>query len=333
MVFCAGLLVVLFGYALTVGSAEITMAEIYRAVMSRFFPDRFEVTTKIYTIVWTLRMPRVLVAVLAGATLGMTGCSIQAIMRNPLATPYTLGVSAGAGFGASVWFVFGIGLLSGTPGIIGNAFLFSLIPAFLILVASRRMGMTPETVILCGVSMAYIFGAANTILQFFAQDDALRSSVFWLVGDLTRAAMWQVPYLTVAMVGFFTVNLYLVRDINIIRMGDDDARGMGVSVEAVKQVVIISACLATAAVISFTGAIGFVGLLAPHISRVFIGSDQKYLLPASALMGACLMLAADIVARSVLAPVLLPVGAITALLGGPLLLYLLLFRSRGRFRM
>ncbi len=332
LVFSAILMAVLFAYSLTVGSADISMAEVFHGVMNRFFPDLFEVARRVCTVVWRLRMPRILIAVLAGATLGMAGCSTQAILKNPLATPYTLGVSAGAGFGASVWFIFGIGLLNGTYGVIGNAFLFSLIPAFLILMASRRMGIAPETVILSGVAMAYIFAASNTILQFFARDDALRASVFWLVGDLTRSAMYQVPYVSSAMVVIFLINMFLARDVNIIGMGDDDARGMGVNVEAVKKAIIISACLATSAVISFTGAIGFVGLLAPHISRLFIGSDHKFLIPASALLGACLMIAADIVARSLFAPVLLPVGAVTALLGGPLLLYLLLFRGRGRYR-
>lgn len=318
----------LFSFSLTVGSADISLAETWRAVISRFTPDRFEVRQNDYNVIWILRMPRVMIALLAGATLGMTGCATQAILKNPLATPYTLGVSAGAGFGASLWFIFGAGLFQGSLGIIGNAFLFSLIPAFVILIAGRRLGPAPETVILSGVAMAYIFGASNTILQFFARDDALRASVFWLVGDLTRASMDQAPYIGVAAAGIFLVNLYFSGDINIIRMGDDDAKGLGINVDMVRRIIIITSCLATAAVISFTGAIGFVGLLAPHISRLFIGSDHKYLISASALLGACLMLGADMIARSLFAPVMLPVGAVTALLGGPLLLYLLLSRGR-----
>jgi iron complex transport system permease protein len=321
------IMVLLIGYSLTIGSADISIGEAYLAVLARFGPGRIDITDRIYTIIWTLRMPRVIIAALVGATLGMAGCTTQAVMKNPLATPYTLGVSAGAGFGASIWFIFGIGLMSGTLAIIGNAFLFSLIPAIIILVISKRPGMTSETMILSGVAMSYIFSASNTILQFFAEDDAMRTSVFWLVGDLTRAAMWQVPYITATMAIFIVINMYLARDINIIKMGDEDAKGMGVNVEAVKRVTIISACFATATVISFTGAIGFVGMLAPHIFRRFIGGDERYLIPASGLMGACLMLMADIVARSLIDPVLLPVGAITALLGGPLLLYLLIMRG------
>lgn len=325
------IMILLLGYSLTIGSANISIGEVYMAVIDRLFPGRLNVSNSIRTIVWTLRMPRVLIAAIAGATLGIAGCSTQAIMKNPLATPYTLGVSAAAGFGASIWFVFGLTVLSGTAGVIANAFLFSLIPALIILCASKRIGAAPETMILTGVAISYIFSAANTLLQFFAEDDALRSSVFWLVGDLTRAAIWQVPYMLGAMLVVLVVGMFLSRDVNIIKTGDVEALGMGVSVERVKIMSLVTACFATATVISFTGAIGFVGLLAPHISRLFIGGDERYLIIASGLIGSCLMLGADIVAKSFIAPVLLPVGAITALIGGPMLLYLLLFRTRRRY--
>ncbi len=324
----AALMVLLFLYSLTIGAADLSISEVYRTVLNRYFPGVFEVSDRSETIVWSLRMPRVAIAAIAGVTLGMAGCVTQAILRNPLATPYTLGVSAGAGFGAAVGFIVGAGIFSGMAMVIGNSFIFALIPAFVILLASRRMGVTPETLILCGVAMAYIFGASNTLLQFFADDEALRSAVFWLVGDLTRASLWQVPYISVALVLFLGVSMYYAKDINIIKMGDDDAKGMGVDVERVKLIMVLSACLATATVICFTGAIGFICLLAPHISRLFIGGDERYLIPASGLFGACLLLAADIVAKTAVAPVLLPVGAITALLGGPMLIYLLLRRRR-----
>lgn len=322
------LMVVMFIYSLTIGAADLSFTEVYQAVINHYLPDLFDVPDRTNTIVWVLRMPRVVIAVLAGAVLGMAGCVTQAILKNPLATPYTLGVSAAAGFGAAVAFIIGAGLASGVLLVITNAFIFALIPAVVIILASRRRGVTPETLILCGVAMAYIFGASNTLLQFFAEDDALRLSVFWLVGDLTRVSMWQAPYIATALVLFLAISMYYGKDMNIIKMGDDDAKGMGVDVERVKLIMVVSACLATATVICFTGAIGFICLLAPHISRLFIGGDERYLIPASGLFGACLLLAADIVAKTAVAPVLLPVGAITALLGGPMLIYLLLRRKK-----
>ncbi len=313
-------------YSLTLGSASIPVSEIISSVLHPLQRQRFPIDQRTETIIWVLRMPRIAVAAFAGATLGIGGCVTQAILKNPLATPYTLGVSAGAGFGAALGIVLGIGFLDGSLSIVANAFLFSLIPIAVILSVSRRTQFTPETTILLGIGMSYVFGAANTLLQFFAEADALRAAVFWLVGDLTRASMTQVPYLAAAFLVFFLVNMYFARDITIMKMGDDDAKGMGVDVNRLRFIVLILTCLATAGVISFTGTIGFIGLLAPHISRLFIGNDEHYLIPAAGILGACLLLAADIVAKTVVAPVLLPVGAITALLGGPVLVYMLLRR-------
>lgn len=318
----------LMAFSLTLGSASVTIGRIVVAVLQPLHFLGLEIDSRTETIVWVLRMPRIAVAALAGAILGMGGCVTQAILKNPLATPYTLGVSAGAGFGAALSLLFGIALLPGALAIVANAFLFALIPAVVIIAVSRRTSFAPETTILLGVGMSYVFGAANTLLQFFAESDALRAAVFWLVGDLTRASMTQVPILGAVGLAFFAVNMVLARDISIIKMGDEDAKGMGVNVTRLRFVVLLTTCLATAAVISFTGTIGFIGLLAPHIGRLVIGSDERTLIPASALLGACLLLAADIVAKTAVAPVLLPVGAITALLGGPVLIYLLL-RRRG----
>ena len=321
---CLALALVVF--SLTLGAASLSLSSILAALLQPLQLERFAVDSRTETIVWVLRMPRIAVAALAGAILGMGGCVTQAILKNPLATPYTLGVSAGAGFGAALAIIFGVSILPGSLSIVANAFLFALIPAGVIIAVSRRASFTPETTILLGVGMSYVFGAANTLLQFFAESDALRAAVFWLVGDLTRASMTQVPYLAAVFLAFFVVNMLVARDITIVKMGDEDAKGMGVNVTRLRFVVLVVTCLATAGVISFTGTIGFVGLLAPHIARLAIGSDEHYLIPASALLGACLLLAADIVAKTVVAPVLLPVGAITALLGGPLLIYMLLRR-------
>ncbi|QLH75633.1 MAG: iron ABC transporter permease [Methanomassiliicoccales archaeon] len=325
---CFVLMLLLMGVSLSIGSAGISVFEAYAAIFDRFLPDLFDVSWLANTVVWQLRLPRTLMAVAAGAILAIAGCSTQGILHNPLATPYTLGVSASAGFGAAIGIILGHGLFEGSLLVIGNAFLFSLIPAFVILLASRRIGMSPETMILCGVAMAYIFSASNTLLQFFAEADAMKSTVFWMVGDLARSAWWQLPYVFATLTIFILIVLFFAKDISIIKMGDDSAKGLGVEVERVRTIIIMAACLSTAVIVSFTGAIGFICLLAPHIARLVIGSEERYLLPASALGGSCLMLFADIIARTAAAPVMLPVGAITALLGGPLLIYLLL-RQRG----
>jgi len=324
-------LIIVAGVALALGSADMTFLDAYAAVFARFFPDWFNATPLAETVVWTLRLPRILLAIAAGAALAMAGCSTQAILRNPIATPYTLGVSAGAGLGAAIGIIMGKGLFGGSNdiSIIGNAFIFSLIPVIVILLVVKRNGASPETMILSGIAMVYIFSACTTILQYFADSNAVAATVFWLVGDLSRAAWYQLPYVFGVLILCFAVNLWLAWDINAMKVGDDTAKSLGVEVDRTRRITLILSCLSTAVVVAFTGAIGFICLVAPHICRAFVGSDQRLLIVSSCLVGAILLLVADIFARRLIAPIVLPVGAITAFLGGPLLLYLLIRRRRG----
>ncbi len=327
LVLCVVLLFVVAGVSLALGSAALSFFEAYAAVFARAFPSWFHVSPLADTVVWTLRLPRILLAILAGATLAMSGSTTQAILRNPLATPYTLGVSASATFGAAIGIILGSGLTEGPFLIITNAFLFSLIPIAVILLLVKRRGPSPETIILAGIAIMYIFSACTTILQYFAESNAVSATVFWTVGDLSRAAWWQLPYILGALVICFIINLRLSWDLNLMKMGDDTAKSLGVEVDRVRKIILIAACLSTATVVSFTGAIGFICLVAPHICRAIIGGDERFLVVSSTLFGAVLLLFADIVARRLIAPVVLPVGAITAFLGGPLLLYLLVRRK------
>jgi len=322
------LLLIVVGIALALGSANMSFLDAYTALLARAFPNVFHVSSLADNVVWNLRLPRILLAVFAGAALAMSGTTTQAILRNPIATPYTLGVSAGAGLGAAIGIILNSGFTEGRFLIIGNAFIFSLIPVAVILLLVKRKGASPETMILAGIAMVYIFNACTTILQYFAESNAVSATVFWLVGDLSRAAWWQLPYILVVLVGCFVINLKLAWDLNVMRMGDDSAKSLGTDVDRTRKITLILACLCTATVVSFTGAIGFICLVAPHICRAVIGGDQRYLIVSSTLFGAILLLVADIVARNLLAPVILPVGAITAFLGGPLLLYLLVRRRR-----
>ncbi len=324
------LLFVVAGIALSLGSADMTFFDAYAAVFARAFPNTFHVSGLADTVVWTLRLPRIFLAVFAGAALAMGGSITQATLRNPIATPYTLGVSAGAGLGAAIGIIYGTGFLNGEFVIIGNAFVFSLIPVAVILLLVKRKGAAPETLILAGIAMVYIFSACTTILQYFAESNAVSTTVFWIVGDLSRAAWWQLPYILGVLVICILINIKLAWDINIMKMGDDTAKSLGVEVDRTRTIVLITACLSTATVVSFTGAIGFICLVAPHICRAVVGGDERYLIVSSAVFGAILLLVADIVARRLIAPVVLPVGAITAFLGGPMLLYLLVRRRRMR---
>jgi iron complex transport system permease protein len=324
LIFCATLLFVVAGVSLALGSASLSFLEAYAAIFAKFSPDWFTVSALADNVVWNLRLPRMLLAILAGSTLAMSGSTTQAVLRNPLATPYTLGVSAGASLGAAIGIILGRGITDGPLLIVVNAFIFSLIPVFVVLMLVKKKGPSPETIILAGIAIMYIFSASTTILQYFAEANAVSATVFWTVGDLSRAAWWQLPYILAALVICATINLKLSWDLNLMKMGDDTAKSLGVEVNRVRILTLITACLSTATVVSFTGAIGFICLLAPHICSAVIGGDERFLIISSSLFGAILLLFADIIARRLLAPVILPVGAITAFLGGPLLLYLLI---------
>lgn len=327
--FCVVLLTVLVGVYMTLGSSSVTFVEAYGAIFARFFPDWISVRSIADNVVWNLRLPRLLLGLLAGAAFAMSGSTTQATLRNPLATPFTLGVSAAAGFGAGIGIILGKGFLGGPFMTISNAFVFSLLPVLVVLLFVKRRGAAPSVMILVGIAMTYFFSACTTIMQYFAADNnsAITSTVFWAIGDLSQAAWWQLPYILGALIIGLVINLRLSGDLNIMKMGDDTAKSLGVEVNRVRIISMVTACLTTAAVVSFTGPIGFICLLAPHICRAIIGSDERYLVIASSLFGAILLLLADILARQLLPPLVIPVGAVTAFIGAPLLLYLLLRRK------
>ncbi|MGI6472723.1 MAG: FecCD family ABC transporter permease [Candidatus Methanomethylophilaceae archaeon] len=322
------LVVLIFLYSITVGVSNISFNDVYRVFVNEIFPGTYDITGQMRMIVINLRLPRILMAVIGGAILALGGCLIQSVLRNPLATPYTLGVSSGAGLGAAIAILAGMTLASNIYGIILNAFIFALIPIGVILLASRIRNISPATMILCGVSMSYIFSAVNTLFQFFGDPDAVKRVVFWMIGDLNNIFIWHIPYVFVTLILSILISVFLSKPVNAMRLGDDTARSLGFNPGNTRTLAMLTACLSTAMVICFTGAIGFVCLLAPHICRVVVGGDMKYLIPSSMLCGSVLLLLADVGAKTLAEPIMLPVGAITALVGGPMLLYLLL-RKRG----
>ena len=278
--------------------------------------------------VWNLRLPRILLGIVAGIGLGLAGAVMQALLRNPLASPYTLGISSGAGFGASLAILAGAGFVGGKYLIIGNAFVFALLVSFIILALSSRKGATPETMILAGIAMMYLFSAMTTILQYFGEAAAVKEAVFWMVGDLDRSS-W--PILTIVIGALVCCTpLLMMRswDLNVLGAGDETAKSLGVNVKRTRIVTMVVSTLLVACIVCFTGTIGFIGLVAPHITRLAIGGDNRYVLPVSGLLGAVLLISADLVARWIIAPVILPVGAMTAFMGAPLFLYLIMKRRR-----
>ncbi len=322
------LIVATMGYSFTVGTANLSPWESYEILLSQLFPGWFKEYPDNYVfIMMNLRAPRVLVGALIGAILAIGGCLMQSILKNPLATPYTLGVSAGAAVGASIYFIFGISLFGGTTGLISNAFFFSMLPVVAMLFVLSRRVISSVTLVLSGVAFSYVFSSMNSIMQYFGTDTAVAQVVFWTIGDLTSSDMWMVPVLGIGLAIFVIYSLIVGKDLDIMRMGDDTASSLGVNVNLVRGSALIMACLMTAMCVACAGPIGFVCLLAPHICRRLVGSDIRWLAPTAACFGSMLLLIADMIAKTIIAPQMLPVGAITALIGAPIMVYMLYSRK------
>jgi len=315
------------GISATLGSYSITVVEVYSILWHGLFQNP-ETTKEI--VVWDLRLPRILLGILAGIGLAIAGTAMQGVVRNPLASPYTLGIASAAGFGAAVAILLGAGFATGQYLIIANAFIFALLSSFIIYGLSRHKGATPETMILAGIALMYLFSAMTGILQYFGEAEAVKEVVFWMFGSLGRATWDKLFFVFIILAICIPLLMLKSWDLNTLGAGDESAKSLGVNVEQTRVVCFTLASLVTAGIICFTGTIGFIGLVAPHMCRMVIGGDNRYLIPASGLFGAALLLGADTVARTIIAPTILPVGLITAFLGVPLFLYLIL-RRRGEY--
>lgn len=319
-------LMVLFSVAS--GCVSLSPGDVFRSLSGVLAAGAGGVSSQVDLIVWQLRLPRIFMGLLAGMALGGSGAVMQVVLRNPLADPYMLGIASAAGFGASLALIFGVGVLRGPYMVIGNAFLFALMASGLIMVLSGGGSATPESMVLTGLALLFFFQALTTIVQYFGDSDAVKAAVFWSVGNLGRSDWGKLTVLFPLVCTGLVLLFWRSRDLNIMNAGDDAAMSLGVPVAFTRAFSMVVCSLLVAGVVSFTGTIGFVGLVAPHMVRLVIGSDVRFLVPASALVGAILLMASDTLARAALSPVILPVGAVTAFLGVPLLIFLIR-RERG----
>lgn len=292
------------------------------------------------TVLWNIRLPRVLAGLLAGAGLATAGCAMQTCLRNPLASPSTLGITNAAAFGANLAISLGAGQLHNAasgPISIANPYLVtlcalgaSLTATGFILALGRLRRFTPESLVLSGVALGALFTAGTALVQYFASDTQIAAMVFWTFGDLGRVAWAEVGILasvTLLCLGFILCQSW---SFNAMDSGLDTAGSLGVHVEHTRLGAMLASSLITSVAVSFMGVIGFVGLIAPHAMRRLLGLDHRLLLPASALGGAFLLLITDTLARTLIAPVALPVGAVTAFFGAPLFLWLLIKGHRAK---
>ncbi|MFV0437761.1 MAG: FecCD family ABC transporter permease [Desulfopila sp.] len=335
-IFLALLGVVLFMVLLlsiSLGAAPIPLLDVARSLVG------IESTQKIEIIVWNIRLPQALSAMVSGAGLALAGAVMQSILRNPLGSPFTLGIAHAAAFGAAVGvMVLGGGIMtSSNVGAVqitnpylttAAAFVFSIGAATVIVTIARMRGATPEVMVLTGVALGSLCTAGTMLLQFFADDVQLAAMVFWTFGDTARASWQELLAMSIVVIGvalYFFCNSW---NYNAIDAGEETAKGLGVRVERVRTMGMLLASVLTAIVIGFLGIIGFVGLVVPHMVRRIIGADNRFLLPGSFVGGALMLLASDTAARLLLAPHVLPVSVLTAFLGAPVFLWLILRGGR-----
>lgn len=308
----------------TVGPSGLPWRDLWRTLTS---PASAEPTYRV--IVWEIRLPSALMAALVGMALGLAGAEMQTILNNPLASPFTLGVSSAAAFGASLAIVLQLGV-PGLPAgwlIAGNAFLFAMLAALLLDAVTRWGGMNTSAVVLFGIAMLFTFNALVSLVQFMASAEALQNLVFWTMGSLSRSGWASVGVLAAAFGLALPLAMRQSWKLTALRLGEDRAASFGVDVRRVRVAALARVSLLSSLAVAFVGTIGFIGLVAPHIARRLFGEDHRYYLPGSALVGAVILSLASIVSKNLVPGVVVPVGIVTALVGIPFFVSVVLRRQ------
>ncbi|MBI5966746.1 MAG: iron ABC transporter permease [Deltaproteobacteria bacterium] len=327
MIILSGCLIAVGVLAVSTGAVSIQLSKTWSILLHHFLglTPSVEWTGGDSTIILNLRWPRVISGALVGAALSIAGAVLQALLRNPLADPYVLGISSGAAVGAILAILFGLGsTILGSYAIPGAAFGGALLTLLFVYFLARVQGRLPsQTMLLAGVIVSSFFSAIIMFLISITTDERLHSVTFWLMGNLAYVASQTLGVIFLYLLLGSAVLFSLAKDLNLMALGEETASELGVEVERVKKTAFIFASLITGAVVSVSGLIGFVGLVVPHLVRMIWGPDHRFLIPASALLGALLLVLADMVARTIMAPSEIPVGVVTALGGAPFFIYLL----------
>jgi iron complex transport system permease protein len=274
-------------------------------------------------ILFSIRLPRIVVAMLMGMALGASGAVLQGVLRNPLADPYILGISSGASLTAVLGIIGGLTFL-GAFTVPALAFVGAIATGGIVgMMGWKRGGLWPERLLLAGVGLSFLFSALLMLLMSVSTDEGLRRATLWIFGDLSMSEWSRVPYGALLVLGGAVLSLTRAKALNALILGDEFAYSLGFAPHRERVLLFVSVGLMTAASVSLGGMIGFVGLLMPHIMRTFMGSDSRMLVPASALGGGMLLCVADLISRSLIPPMELPAGVVTAIIGAPYFLYLL----------
>ncbi len=316
--------VISFCIDIAVGPSMLMLSDVLKSIFS---PDSVDVGTKV--IVWDIRLPYSVMAILVGAALALAGAEMQTILDNPLASPFTLGVSAAASFGAALAIILNLSVpgISDEWVVASNAFLFALASVVLLQLLSKFRGAGAESLVLFGIAMVFTFNALVGIMQYIASAEALQQLVFWSLGSLTRSDWNKIQILAIVILLVMPFSFGASWKLTTLRLGEESAWSYGVNVRRLRFNSLVRISLLAATSVAFVGTIGFIGLVGPHIARLMLGEDHRYLLPASVLSGAFIMSAASIASKAVVPGVVLPVGIITSLIGVPIFVILILSRK------
>ena len=310
---------------LALGPASYRIADVVRALL---WPDT--VPPQVRIVLWDIRMPVALMAVAVGAALSLAGAQMQTILNNPLASPFTLGISAAASFGAALGLAFGLKLFPVAVDYVVpvNAFVMAVLSAMLIHMLSTRRGVTAETIVLLGIALVFTFNALLALVQYFATEQAVAAVVFWTMGSLTKATWPKLGVVCVAIVTMLPVFVRRVWALTALRLGDEKAASFGIDVRRLRFQTLVMVSLLAAFPVAFVGVIGFVGLVGPHMARMLVGEDQRFFLPASLLTGALMMSASSVVSKTLIPGAIFPIGVVTSLVGVPFFISLILRNRR-----
>lgn len=312
---------------LMLGPARYSVGEVLHAL---FAPETVPAALRV--VIWDIRLPVALMAVVVGASLGIAGAQMQTVLNNPLASPFTLGISAAASFGAALALVLGVSLAPFAAQFMVplNAFLAAAGAALLIHALSQRRGATTETVVLLGIALVFTFNALLALLQFVASEQALGAVVFWTMGSLTKATWPKLAITASVLAACLPLFMRRAWTLTALRLGEDKASSFGIDVRRLRLETMLLVSLLAAVPVAFVGTIGFIGLVGPHIARMLIGEDQRFFLPASALAGAAILSAASVVSKSLVPGLIVPISIVTALVGVPFFFSLILSNRRWR---
>ena len=319
IIICLIICTVSFVTDIIVGPASLTLSDVWLALT-----DPAEVSKNAYVIIWSIRLPTAIMALLVGASLGIAGAGMQTILDNPLSSPYTLGISAGAGFGASLMVVVGASALEflGVFMVPFGAFVFASLTSFFI----------SETMILAGIGMMFLFQALQSLMQYMASPEALQNIVFWTMGSLAKANWVNISIVLIVLAIMLPLMMRESWRLTALKLGDEKASGLGVNVESLRVKVFAFISIITAVAVSFVGTIGFIGIVGPHIARMLVGEDQRYFLPLSAVCGMAILSLASIASKMLVPGAMFPIGIVTAIIGVPFFFSLVLTRKRSYFK-